>query len=287
MRVNPVLAGMTSYPFLRLIEAKQRGDRAWRRRHRLRHRRAARGDARPSSRARSSGRSRTSRCRPTRRPRGCPSCARRSPAGRRAASAPPLDPATEIIPTPGSKEAIFTLRAGLRRPRRPRRRDRPRLSGGRTRGALRRRIGGRGAARSRARLAAGPRRRRLGRRRAAVAELPQQPDGGHGRRSTSTSAPPRWRASTTSSSPSTRRTPSCGSRATRRSAPCRCPTARNVVVLQHALQALVDARLPLRASRPATPRSSRRCGATARTSASRRRPSSSAPPWPRGATTRT
>ena len=58
-------------------------------------------------------------------PRGCPSCARRSPAGRSGASASTLDPAREVIPTLGSKEAVFLARPGARRRPRGRARRRP------------------------------------------------------------------------------------------------------------------------------------------------------------------
>ena len=42
-------------------------------------------------------------------PRGCRSCARRPPAGSGGASASTVDPDAEIVPTYGSKEAIFSL----------------------------------------------------------------------------------------------------------------------------------------------------------------------------------
>ena len=100
---------MRTYPFVRLTEAKPGGRGARRRGHRLRHRRAARGDPGLHPRGRSQPRSRPSRSRPTRQPRACPSCARRSPAGSRGASAPRSTPTTEIVPTLGSKEAIFHL----------------------------------------------------------------------------------------------------------------------------------------------------------------------------------
>ena len=121
MRLNPVLAGMANYPFLRLTEAKRAA--------------TARGvdiidfgigeprevDAGVHPASRSSRRSRPSRSRPTRPPRACPSCARRSRAGRSGASARRSTPTPRSIPTQGSKEAIFHLAqvvAGRGRPRR-------------------------------------------------------------------------------------------------------------------------------------------------------------------------
>ena len=229
--LNPVLAGMTTYPFLRLTRPSAPA--------------LARGvdvidfgvgeprEVTPAfirARARPR-RSRPSRSRPTRRPRACPSCARRSPAGSQRRFGAALDPDTEVVPTLGSKEAIFHLAQVVGRPRRPRRGHDARLPGGRraARCSPAREVR-RAAARPRARLAARPRRGRLGRRRAAVAELPRTTRRRRRRRSSSTSAPPRWRARTTSSSPATRPTPSCGSRATRRSARCRSPTARTSLV---------------------------------------------------------
>ena len=182
MRLNPVLAGLATYPFVRLTEAAARrapaastsstsasASRARRRR--------------PSSAGRWPRRSRPSRCRPTRRRRACPSCARRSPRWCERRFGAALDPATEVVPTLGSKEAIFHLAQVVGRARRPRgRRPRPAI---RCPPAAR-------CSRARevvelpldpsARLAARPRRGRLGRRRAAVAELPQQPDRGDGAR---------------------------------------------------------------------------------------------------------
>ena len=69
---------------------------------------ASRARRRPRSSARRWP-TRSSRCRPTRAPTGCRSCARRSPAGPARRFGAPLDPDTEVIPTLGSKEAIFHL----------------------------------------------------------------------------------------------------------------------------------------------------------------------------------
>ena len=57
--------------------------------------------------------------------------------------------------------------------------------------------------------------------------------------------------------------------------------------VQQPLEALLDDRLPVRVSRPATPSSSRRCARSGRPSGRRRRSSSSGPPSSRGATSRT
>ena len=106
MRLSPVLTGLRTYPFVRLTEARRRllgGRRAG---DRLRHRRAARGDAGVH-------------------PRGAGAVDRPAvalPAGRGAAGAAggdrgvggrrfgvALDPDTEVVPTLGSKEAVFHL----------------------------------------------------------------------------------------------------------------------------------------------------------------------------------
>ena len=109
MRLNPVLAGMTSYPFLRLTEAKRAA--------------IARGvdvidfgigeprEVTPAFIPRALERALGGRAGvdlPAR-PRGCPSCARRSPGWAQRRFGAALDPDTEVIPTQGSKEAIFHL----------------------------------------------------------------------------------------------------------------------------------------------------------------------------------
>ena len=108
----------------------------------------------------------------------------------------------------------------------------PGVSGVRARRALRRRGGALGAAARRARLPARPRRGRrrdVGARVAALALLPEQPDGRGGAalvlRAGSWSA----RSSTTCSSARTRRTPSSGS-TSRPRRPSRSRDRRNVVV---------------------------------------------------------
>ena len=175
VRLNPVARRPAHLP-VRAPDARPSASASAARRggHRLRHRRAARGDA--GLHPRGAGRRDRADRRPTRRPRACPSCARRSPAwvGRRFGAA--LDPDTEVVPTLGSKEAIFHL---------------AQVVGGRgasrsptpgypvpERGAL---FAGRevveAAAARRARLPARPRRAPARRELAsAVAELPQQPD---------------------------------------------------------------------------------------------------------------
>ena len=119
------------------------------------------------------------------------------------------------------------------------------------------------AARGR-RLPARPRRGRadVGAHGDPVAQLPEQPDGRHRAARRSTSAPPRWRASTTSCSPPTRRTRSSTSAPSRPASALQVRDRTNVRGLQHALQALVDARLPRRASSPATRSWSPRSSAT-------------------------
>ena len=107
MRLAPALTGLQTYPFVRLAEAKRRRSPRGAGPDRLRHRRAARGDA--GLHPRGARRRRSSRSPPIPQPTGCPSCARRSPAGSRGASARALDPDTQVLPTLGSKEAIFHL----------------------------------------------------------------------------------------------------------------------------------------------------------------------------------
>ena len=95
------------------------------------------------------------------------------------------------------------------------------------------------------------------RARAAVAELPQQPDGGDRARSSSSSAPRRSPASTTSSWPPTRPTARSTSGPSRRSPRSRWPTARTS---SRSTRSASARRCPATAaaSRPATRRSSPR-----------------------------
>ena len=115
VRLSPVLAGLGTYPFVRL----ERGPRAAARRGRGASSTSAwasRARRRPRSSARR-WRARSRRWRPTRARSGCPSCARRSRAGPARRFGATLDPDTEVIPTLGSKEAVFALAQRLRRRR--------------------------------------------------------------------------------------------------------------------------------------------------------------------------
>ena len=120
-------------------------------------------------------RTRSRRSRRTRARSGCRSCGRRSRAGRGAASASTLDPDTEVIPTLGSKEAVFGLahvfdgdQVAVPAARLPGLRPR------RARSPARRSSSCRCARRT---AGCRPGRRRLGPRGDPVAQLPEQPDG--------------------------------------------------------------------------------------------------------------
>ena len=143
MRVNPVLAGMTSYPFVRLTEAKRAA--------------IARGvdvidfgvgeprEVTPAFIPRALERALADEPVSTYPlaeglPELCEAIA--SWAARRFGAA--LDPATEVIPTHGLEGGDLQLRPGLRRPRRPGRRHGAGLSGGRAGRAVRRRVARRG-----------------------------------------------------------------------------------------------------------------------------------------------
>ena len=105
MHVSPVLAAQASYPFVRIEDAKRRkaaeGVRIFD---------FGMGDPReptdPLIKRALAARPGRGNGLP-RAPSGCPSFARRSPAGSGGASASSLDPDRELIPTLGSKEAIF------------------------------------------------------------------------------------------------------------------------------------------------------------------------------------
>ena len=230
-----------------------------------------------------------SRSRATRSPRACPEL-RAAIAGwvgaalRRARSTR----TREVVPTLGSKEAIYGL---------------AQVVGGRPRGRRHRRpaipVPERGARFAGARVveaAARPpsaagcptstrcRWRRPG---AAVAQLPEQPDRRATRRSSFSSAPPRCRASTASCWPATRPTASSGSTASRRPRRCRSPTGATSLVFNT---------LSKRSSMPGyrsgfvagDPELDRRAQALPpERRASRRRRSCSAPRSPPGATRRT
>ena len=96
-----------TYPFVKLEEAKRRLAAAGRRADRLRQGRSARADRADDPRRRL--RTASPRSRPTRSPRGCPSCGRQSPAGARGASASSSTPTPKSSRRYGSKEAIFLL----------------------------------------------------------------------------------------------------------------------------------------------------------------------------------
>ena len=257
------------------VPAPRRGqarrDRARGRRHRLRRRRAARGDAGLHPRARSP---RALEAEPVSTYPAADGPARAA-RGDRGVGAAPLR-RRRSTPTPrssrrmGSKEAIFHLAQVVAGARRPGRRHHARLS----------RVPARGA------LFAGRRGRRAPRSIAARGWLPdldavdwdgvallwlnspQQPDGRHGaaralRARRGAGARARLR-------PGLRRgllgAVVRGRPAGQRAAARRPHERRR---LQHALQALVDARLPLRVRRRRSRSSSPRSSATARTSASR------------------
>ena len=258
MRLNPASSpACETYPFVRLDRGASGALLARRRRpDRLRHRRAARGDAGVHPRRAVAGAIEPRLDLPAA-PRACPSCARRSPAGSRAASARRSTRTPRSLPTLGSKEAIFHLAQVL---------------GGdlvavpapaypvvRARRGVRGQGGARAAAARRERLPARPRRRRRRRPGRASAILwlnyPNNPTARDRPARASTSAPPRSRASTTSCSPPTRPTRrSTSARAARVGAAGGRPHERRGV--QHALQALLDARLPLglRGRRPGADR---------------------------------
>ena len=243
VRLNPVLAGMTSYPFLAWPRPSARRSRAESRSSTSASASRARSRRPSSAGARAGARRRARLDLPAGR-----GAARAARGGRRvdaAALRRGPRPRHRGHPDQGSKEAIFHLaqvvaahgdRVVITAPGYP-------VASARR--AVRRRVGGRGPARPRARLAARPRGGRLGRRRAAVAELPQQPDGGDGdaralraRRGAGARARLRPRLRRGLLGAVVRWRPA-GQRAAAR----RPPQRRR---LQHALQALLDARLPLR-----------------------------------------
>ena len=169
------------------VRAPRRGAKAarrrGRRRRRLRHRRAARATPRVHPRGARRGR-RVELCRPTRSPRACPSCAPRSRAWIARRFGATLDPEREVVPTLGSKEAIFPLAqvVGGRARWSPCRRPATRWPSAARRSPARRSSGCRWRA-ERGFLpdldavdAARP-------DRAAVAQLPEQPDRARPRRS--------------------------------------------------------------------------------------------------------
>ena len=173
-----------------------------RRADRLRHGRAARGDARVHPRGAGGG-DHAGRAVPERRS-GCPSCARRSRAGRGAASASRSTRTRRSIPTLGSKEAVFGLAhvfdgelVAIPQPAYP--------------------VYDRGARFAGKEIVELPLREENGwlpdldgvdwdRVAVLLAQLPEQPDRRDRAARVLRAAPPRWPASTASCSPPTRRT---------------------------------------------------------------------------------
>ena len=227
--IAPTLAGMASYPFVRLEEARRRlvaqgvdvidfgkGDPNEPTDPIIRQ---ALVDALPERSPL-----------PARR-RACRSSAMPSPAGARAASASTLDPDTEIVPTLRLEGGDLLARAGARRSARgqaPRRRTASRRIPVYERGAL---FAG-------AEVHTLPLLRENGflpdldavaddtwRGPRSCGSTTRTTRRARSRRSRSTSGSPSSRASTTSRSPPTRRTPSSGS-TSRRSLRCRSPTGR-------------------------------------------------------------
>ena len=231
--VSPVLAAQGTYPFVRIERAKREAadGRASRSSTSARATRASRPTRRSARRSSTGSRSGWA----TRRRRACPSCATAIAGwfGRRFGVE--LDPDSEVIPTYGSKEAIFSFAQLVVDPRRPRDTVVVTEPGYPVpaRGAAFAGRAGRVAAAARGeRLPARPRRGRgLGPDRPLLGQLPEQPDRCARARSRSSSGSPSSRASTTSCSAPTRPTASSGSP----SRPCsalQVADRTNVVVFQ-------------------------------------------------------
>ena len=103
----PSSAAQATYPFVRLNQAAAERARARARGDRLRDGRPAR--AHRSAHHRGAARTGCASGWATRPPSGCPSCGRRSRPGAGGDSARSLDPDRHVIPTLGSKEAIFSF----------------------------------------------------------------------------------------------------------------------------------------------------------------------------------
>ena len=196
--------------------------------------------------ARRSRRSRRTRARPV-----CRSCARRSRRGSAGASASTLDPATDLIPTLGSKELVFSLAQAV-------------LDPGAGKDIVLVTAPGYTIPERGARFAGGEVRRLAAHRGRAflpdldaidgsdlgaggdpVAQLPEQPHRCHGAARVPRARRRRWRAVTTSCWRRTRRTASCGSTGDRPLGPAarRSHERRRA---QHAAQALEHDGVPLR-----------------------------------------
>ena len=285
MPISPVLRRQTTYPFARLDDVARRRAAARDRRDRLRRRRPARGDARVHPRG-ARRRDRAS-CSSYPRAAGLPELREAIAAWIARRYGVEVDPATEIVPTLGSKEAIFSfaqVAVGERRvvavpePAYPVYERGALFAGARVRH--------RAAARGRPAGCPTSTRSRdeLGRPALFWVYYPNNP--------TAATAPLAFyeelaaarRASTASSSAPTRRTRSCGS-ASRRCSALQVADRERRRRLQHALEALVDDRATARASSAgAAERSPTRCARSARRSAPRRRSSCSARRSRRGRT---
>ena len=107
VQLSPVLADLAQYPFARLDDWKAEASRPRDRADRLRHGRPARA-RRPRSSARRCW-TRSTRSRRTRARSGCPSCASAVAGWIDRRFGVDVDPDREIVPTLGSKEAIFSF----------------------------------------------------------------------------------------------------------------------------------------------------------------------------------
>ena len=254
MPLSPILEQQTTYPFVRLAEAGR-----W-------SRRVAcvidfgTGDPREPTdplirQALVDGAAASGWAIPPR--RGCRSSARRSPAGSRRFGIA-LDPDTEVIPTLGSKEAIFCFaHVDVDPAARATPSSSPtRLSGLRARRPLRARPAAGAAAAGGERLpprSRRDRRRDVGAHRGLLGQLPEQPDRRGGAALLLRASSRSSRASTTSCSRPTRRTPSSGStsRPPRRSS---SPTGRTSSSSTRFRKRSLDDRLPVRIRGRATRR---------------------------------
>ena len=107
MQLSPVLAELAQYPFARLDDWKAEATATRDRADRLRGGRSPRGDA--GVHPRGAGRRASTSVRRIRARRACPSCAARSAEWIDRRFGVAVDPDREIVPTLGSKEAIFSF----------------------------------------------------------------------------------------------------------------------------------------------------------------------------------
>ena len=222
--------------------------------HRLRDRRAARGDA--GVHPRGARRRRSSRSRPTRRPSGCPSCARRSPAGRRGGSASRWTRTREVAADARLQGGDLPPRAGARRRLSSRCPRPPTRSTSAARCSRARRCSSCRCARTPASCPTSTRCPRGPGARSALLWLnyPNNPTARDCAARASTSAPRRSRASTASCSASDEAYSEIYFGAEPPVSALQLADLTGVARVQHALQALLDARLPLglRGRRPAS-----------------------------------